>query len=130
MTKIIELSHDLQSGRYYGDSLSRMDSVTLYGCRYAVGINYGDGQGAPLTRIGLWDFPHHNTLDDMPEWMGDCTQPDSELPPIHTTVRDYRRMCDDFPSDELPPDAPITVFADNSWCAGHFDGSQTAESLI
>jgi hypothetical protein len=131
----IEIYDDFTGGLVKQDDLAEHvigdgDSITMFGVRYEAGMDYGDGTGCILKRIGLWDYPHHNTLRDFDGL--DCAGQFRI-----TTVAEYKAINPDCTGDfldaggyALANEATITVFADNTYCVGEYNGNQTAYDLI
>ena len=66
----IWIFEDLSGGLVHQDDLAEHvlgdgDILTMYGCRYECGMDYGDGSGCTMTRIALGDHLHHHALDDI-----------------------------------------------------------------
>jgi hypothetical protein len=117
----IEISDDLQSGRIFGGGLSDGDTVTLYGVRFEVGLDYGDGQGARLKRVEVDKFPHHVTVDDLDV---------GEMPIIQMTAGEYDNLAGGCLSDHVGESTTVSIHADNTYTTGEYDGNQYGESLI
>jgi hypothetical protein len=131
----ISIHDDLSGGWLLQDDLSEHilgdgDTITVYGCRYVCGMDYGDGDGCMLKKIGLHDYPHHNTLDDLD------TTPEIEVYKVMTVGQykaanpDFTGYLEDANGVLLDDDALVSIFADNTYCAGQYDGNQSTMPLF
>ena len=131
---------DLVGGTIYETAqvgLMDGDSLTVYGIRYRVGSET-DNTGAILAPIESDPivYPGHTTIQDLRDKCG-AENILANLEPQSMTVAEYRALAPDCSGDlldaqdeVLPEDAVITVFADNTYCPGVYDGGQTCETLI
>lgn len=131
----ISIHDDLSGGRVLQDDLVEHilgdgDTITVYGCRYECGMDYGDGDGCTLERIGLHDYPSHNTLGDLE------TAPEIEAYKVMSVSKykvanpDYTGDLGDANGNALDEDALVSIFADNTYCVGVYNGSQATVELL
>lgn len=119
-TARIEIADDLQSGRAFAAQMCDGDTVTVYGIRYQSGVDCGDG--ASLTPCAIDKYPDHYTIEEIGVL--------HDLPVLQMTAEEYDKLAGGCLADEVGHEAIVSIFPDNTYCVGQYDGNQYCDSLI